>query len=114
MTFKLKPKVLIIALAILAVIGWAFVIYFITQSKTTPAICSERLEKIHSYALLLDKSVKLARQDKSLDELEMDVRLLDNGSLLNTWQEVVFGGNQEEDLNYYLDVIIDSLKFFSK
>ena len=64
--------------------------------------------------MLLDESTILARQNKSFDVLEMDIRLLDNGSLLSEWEDVVFGGNQEEDLNNYFDVIIDSLKFFSK
>ena len=112
--FIFKIKVLTIILVILAVSGWAVVIYLSLKEESPVITCGERLEKLNAYALLLDKSRKLARQDKSLDVLEMDIRLLDNGSLLAEWENVVFGGNQEEDLEYYFDVIIDSLKFFSK
>ena len=109
-----KVKALIIILAVLAIVGWFFAIYFGTKTKIPDLTCGERLEKLHSYALLLDKSTKLARQDKSFDVLEMDIRLLNNGSLLAEWEDVVFGGNQKEDLENYFDVIIDVLKFFSK
>jgi hypothetical protein len=109
-----RVKVLTIILVILTVSGWAIAIYFMTKPTPPTITCGERLEKLHSYALLLDKSTILARQEKSFDTLEMDIRLLDNGSLLSEWEDVVFGGNQQEDLNNYFDVIIDSLKFFSK
>lgn len=109
-----KVKVLIIVLIILTISGWAVVIYLSLQEKPPVITCGERLEKLHSYSLLLDKSTKLARQNKSLDALEMDIRLLDNGTLLAEWEDVVFGGNQQEDLDNYFDVIIDALKFFSK
>lgn len=112
---KISTKTSIIILVILAVIGWGFAIYFgLKTQQTSNFTCSERLEKLNAYATLLDKSNKLSRLDKSFDTLEMDIRLLDNGSLLAAWEEVVFGGNQKEDLDFYFDVIIDSLKFFSK
>lgn len=114
MKIKFKPKILIIVLIILIVVGWALAIYFFSKSRAPVFTCDERLEKLHSYALLLDRSNKLVRQDKSLDVLEADIRLLDNGSLFNTWQDAVFGGNQKRDVEYYFDVIIDSLKFFSE
>lgn len=108
-------KVLIIIFAVLAVAGWGMAIYFGLRSQTSiPNTCEKRLEKLYSYSLLLDKSTKLSRQDKSFDALEMDIHLLDNGTLLAEWEDVVFGGNQKEDLENYFDVIIDSLKFFSK
>ena len=110
-----KIKILIIIFIILAIIGWGLAIYFGLKAQTPSFATSEkRLEKLHSYAVLLDESTKLARQDKSFDVLEMDIRLLDNGTLLAEWEDVVFGGNQKEDLENYFDVIIDSLKFFSK
>jgi hypothetical protein len=113
--FIFQIKVLIIIFIILAIIGWGLAIYFGLKSQASiPATCEKRLEKLHSYALLLDSSTKLARQEKSFDDLEMDIRLLDNGTLLAEWEDVVFGGNQKEDLENYFDVIIDSLKFFSK
>lgn len=108
-------KVLIIVFIVLIVVGWGLAIYFGLKTQTPiPATCEKRLEKLNSYAVLLDESTKLARQNKSFDALEMDIRLLDNGSLLAEWEDVVWGGNQENDLNNYFDVIIDVLKFFSK
>lgn len=109
-----KVKALIIVLAILAVLGWAFAIYFGLKTQPIAFTCGERLERLHSYALLLDKSIKLAREEKSFEVLEMDIRLLNNGTLLAEWEDVVWGGNQKEDLEAYFDVIIDALKFFSK
>lgn len=111
---KIEFKTLTIVLIVLAVIGWAFAIYFGSKPRAPQDFYSERIEKLHSYAVLLDESNKLARQDKSFEDLEMDIRLLGNGSLLAQWEQVVWGGNQEEDIEYYFDVIIDSLKFFSK
>lgn len=114
----LKTKVIIIALLVLAIIGWGFMIYFGIKAnkaeKLTSSNCLERLEKVHNYALLLDQSNKLARQEKSFDVLEQDIRSFKNGTLLAEWQNVVFGGNKKNDLDNYFDVIIDSLIFFSK
>jgi flagellar basal body-associated protein FliL len=108
-------KALIIVLIVLIAVGWGLAIYFGLKAQTSiPATCEKRLEKLNSYAVLLDESTKLARQNKSFDVLEIDIRLLDNGSLLAEWEDVVWGGNQESDLNNYFDVIIDVLKFFSK
>lgn len=110
-----QVKILIIIFIVLIIVGWGLAIYF--GLKTTgqgSSVCEKRLEKLHSYSVLLGDSMKLARENKSFDILEMDIRLLDNGSLLNVWENVVFGGNQKEDLDYYFDVIIDSLRFFSK
>lgn len=109
-----KVKVLIIILIVLAVSGWGLVIYLSLGEEAPTMACGERLEKLNSYAVLLDKSMKLARQEQSLDALEMDIHFLNNGTLLAEWENVVFGGNQERDLENYFDVIVDSLKFFSK
>ena len=110
-----KIKVLIIILIVLVVVGWGLAIYWGLQAQTSiPATCEKRLEKLHTYAVILDESTQLARQDKSFDTLEMNIRLLDNGVLLAEWEDVVFGGNQKKDLENYFDVIIDALKFFSK
>ena len=108
-------KALIIVLIVLIAVGWGLAIYFgLKAQPPIPATCVKRLEKLNSYAVLLDESTKLVRQNKGFDVLEMDIRLLDNGSLLAEWEDVVWGGNQEKDLNNYFDVIIDVLKFFSK
>jgi hypothetical protein len=113
-----KVKTLIIVLVILLIISCGFMVYFGIRAskaeKLTSFSCLEKLEKVHNYAVLLDQSNKLARQEKSLDGLEQDVRNLNNGTILAEWQNVVFGGNKQQDLNNYFDVIIDSLMFFSK
>ncbi|MFZ5559405.1 MAG: hypothetical protein ACOZAL_01265 [Patescibacteria group bacterium] len=114
----LKTKVIIIILFVLAIVGWGFMIYFGIRAnkaeKLTSSSCLERIEKLNGYAVLLDQSNKLARQNKGLEVLEQNVRALKNGTLLAEWQNVVFGGNQKKDLDSYFDVILDSLIFFSK
>jgi len=110
-------KALIIALIILIIIGWSLTIYFGIKANSGKGFCVEtqqKLAKLNYYASLLSKSMQLIRQNKGLDVLEDDVRLLDNGTLLTVWENVVFGGNKQQDVNDYLDVIIDSLNFFSK
>ncbi|MBD3282318.1 MAG: hypothetical protein GF387_01800 [Candidatus Portnoybacteria bacterium] len=109
-----RLHIIIAILAILAVIGWAVSIYLIAKPDQPQITCGERFTKLNSYATLLEDSTRLARQEKSLAELEQQVRALDSGSLLSEWQAVVLGGNREEDLNDYFDIIIDSLKFFSR
>ena len=110
-------KALIIFLIILIIIGWGLTIYFGSKINSEKGFCTEAQEKsvrLNYYSSLLSKSMQLIRQNKSLDVLEEDVRLLDNGTLLATWENVVFGGNKQQDVDDYLDVIIDSLNFFSK
>lgn len=110
-------KALLIILIILTVISAAAAIYFGTKVNSNKGFCTkleERMEGLNYYSSLLEKSIKLIRENKSLDVLEDDVRLLDNGVLLAEWEDVVFSGNKEQDVNDYLDVIIDSLNFFSK
>lgn len=114
----LKKKALIVVLVALAVVGWIFAIYFgikMNQAKEmSSANCLEKLDKVHAYSEILDKSNKMARQEKSLDVLEANIRALNNGTLLAVWQNVVWGGNKEEDLNDYFDTLIDSIMLFSK
>lgn len=113
-----KIRTLIIVLVILTIIGWGFMIYFGIKAnkaeKLSSTNCLERVEKLNGYASLLDKSNKLVRQKKGLEVLEQDVRAFNNGTLLAEWQNVVFGGNKEKDLENYIDVILDSLMFFSR
>jgi len=113
-----KIRTLIIVLVILVIIGWGFMIYFGIKAnkaeKMTSFSCLEKVERLNAYAILLDKSIKLARQEKGLEELEQEIRELKNGTLLAEWQNVVFGGNKKKDLDSYIDVILDSLMFFSK
>jgi hypothetical protein len=110
-------KALIILLIVLTVVGWGLTIHFGVKLNSKKDICIDsqaKIEKLNYYSNLLFKSVKLIREEKSLDVLEEDVRLLDNGVVLTEWEDVVVGGNKERDVNDYLDVIIDSLIFFSK
>lgn len=110
-------KALVILLVVLIIIGWGLTIYFGVKLNSKKNICIDsqtKIEKLNYYSNLLLKSMKLIREEKSLDVLEEDVRLLDNGVVLAEWEDVVVGGNKERDVNDYLDVIIDSLIFFSK
>jgi hypothetical protein len=110
-------KALIILLIVLIVVGWSLTIYFGLKLNSNKDVCLDyqaKIEKLNYYAILLSKSMKLIRENKSLDVLEDDVRLLDNGAVLAEWENVVIGGNKKEDVNNYLDTIIDSLTFFSK
>jgi hypothetical protein len=114
----LKKKALIIALAVLVVVGWFFAIYFGIKANSSGNAalsgCFAKMEKLNTYASILDQSNKLAREKKSFTVLENDIRSLNNGTLLATWQQVVLGGNKQQDLNDYFDTLIDSLVFFSK
>jgi len=114
----LKKKVLIIVFVILFLVGWFFAIYFgIRVNRAGNMSLSEysaKMEKVHAYSVILGQSNQLAREKKSFTVLENDIRALDNGTLLATWQNVVLGGNKEQDLNDYFDTLIDSLIFFSQ
>jgi len=112
-----KVKALIIILAVLAIIGWSFAIYFNVSDNPKNIYCTkcvEKIEKTHSYSVLLEKSRKLIKKGQGLDSLEADIHIFNNGTLLAEWENVVFGGNRQEDIENYFDVIIDSIKFFSK
>ncbi|MDP2934636.1 MAG: hypothetical protein Q8N59_02655 [bacterium] len=114
----LKKKALIVILVALVIIGWIFAIYFgmkMNQKKEVGSMnCLEKLDKVRAYSEVLDKSNKMARQEKSFDVLETDIRALNNGTLLAIWQNVVWGGNKKEDLNDYFDTLLDSIMLFSK
>jgi len=110
-------KALIILLIILTVMGWGLTIYFGLKLNSGKDVCLDyrvKIEKLNYYSNLLSKSMKLIRENKGLDTLEDDVRLLDNGAVLAEWEDVVISGNKKEDVNDYLDTIVDSLDFFSK
>lgn len=110
-------KTLIIILIVLIVISVGLTVYFGIELNSNKGLCAKdqtKIEKLNYYSVLLAKSMKLIREEKSLKELEDDVRLLDNGVLLAEWENVVFSGNKKEDVNDYLDVIIDALSFFSE
>jgi len=114
----LKNKVLMIVLLVLVLVGWFFAVYFgIKVNRTGNMSLSEysaKMERVHAYSVILGQSNQLAREKKSFAVLENDIKALDNGTLLTTWQNVVLGGNKQQDLNDYFDTLIDSLIFFSK
>lgn len=113
----LNIKTLIIILVVLIVISAGLAVYFGVKSNANKDICAKeqaKIEKLNYYSALLAKSIKSIREEKSLKELEDDVRLLENGVLLAEWESVVFSGNKKENTDNYLDVIIDALNFFSK
>jgi hypothetical protein len=110
-------KALIILLIVLIVIGWGLTIYFGLKLNSKKDAClnyQSKTEKLNYYSTLLAKSMKLIRENKSLDVLEDDVRLLDNGAVLAEWENVIVSKNKQADVNNYIDTIIDSLTFFSK
>jgi hypothetical protein len=110
-------KALMILLIVLIVIGWGLTIYFGLKLNSKKDIClnyQAKIEKLNYYSTLLAKSMQLIRNNKGLDTLEDDVRLLDNGAVLAEWENAVNGGNKKDDANNYIDAIIDSLTFFSK
>ena len=110
-------KALIILLIVLIIIGWGLTIYFglkLNSKKDIYLNYQSKIEKLNYYSTLLAKSMKLIRENKSLDTLEDDVRLLDNGAVLAEWENVVVGKNKQVDINNYIDTIIDALTFFSK
>lgn len=110
-------KALIILLIVLIIIGWGLTVYFGLKLNSNKDVCLDyriKIEKLNYYSTLLSKSMKLIRENKSLDILEEDVRLLDNGAVLAEWEDVVVSGNKKEEVDNYLDTIIDSLTFFSK
>jgi len=119
---RLNMKALVFALAILAVIGFVFAILFgiktINLKKEFTEIGPrEKLDKIWSYALVLEKFEKFRRKEGGGDttaELERAVLVTNSGVLKSLFDDMVFGGNLKDDMNYFLDAIIDSLELFSK
>ncbi|MFH1129362.1 MAG: hypothetical protein V1686_01340 [Patescibacteria group bacterium] len=109
-------KALIVLLIVLIIIGWGLTVYFGLKINSESDLClsyQNKIEKLSYYSDLLKESTKLIHEDKSLDVLESDVRLLENGALLAEWENAI-ATNKKEDAEHYLDVIIDSLTFFSK
>jgi len=113
---------LIIVLAILVVIGFGLAIYFgIKANNLEKEFASigpkEKLEKIHSYAVVLEKFEAFKRnegKDNTTADLEKAVLATGSGVLKTLFNEMILGGKTEKDMNYFLDAVIDALKFFSK
>ena len=118
----LNTKTLIIVLAVLVIIGFALAIYFDTKIVTLKKGFSEigpqeKLEKIYSYAVVLEKFEEFRRTEGKSDTtaaLERAVLATKSGVLKNLFEEIIFGGNLKKDMDYFLDATIDSLKLFSQ
>lgn len=112
----LNVKALIIVLIILIVVSSGLTIYFGIKLNSNKNLCVDNensAEKLNYYSVLLSKSINLIRENKNLNALEDDVRLLESGVLLAEWENAVATG-EKEDAERYLDVIIDALIFFSR
>ncbi len=115
-------KIVVIVLAVLLVVEFALVVYLAVKVHNLKQDFSdigpkEKLETLHNYALVLEKFEKFRRengQKGTTAELEKAVLATDSGVLKSLFDEIVLGDNLEKDMNYFLDAVIDSLKFFSK
>lgn len=113
---------LIIVLAILVVIGFGLAVYFGIKANNLEKEFAnigpkDKLEKIHSYAVVLEKFEAFKRKegrDNTTADLEKAVLATGSGVLKTLFNEMILGGNTEKDMNYFLDAVIDALKFFSK
>lgn len=118
----LNTKTLIMALIFLVVIGFGLAVYFgikVVNLKEEFAEIGpqEKLEKVNSYALVLEKFEEFKKkegEDDTTAELERAVLATNSGVLKNLFDEMLFGGNLKKDMEYFLDAVIDALKFFSE
>lgn len=115
-------KIIVICLVVLLIIEFGLVVYLavkVTNLKKEFAEIGprEKMERIHSYAVALEKFEEFKRKESAGDtaaEFERAVLATNSGVLKALFDEVVLGGNLEKDMEYFLDAVIDSLKFFSK
>jgi len=115
-------KITVIILLVLLIIEFGLIVYLAVKINNLKAEFAEigpreKLEKIHSYAVVLEKFEQFKRkqgQGKTTSELEKAVLATNSGVLKTLFDEIVLGENLEEDMEYFLDAVIDSLKFFSK
>ncbi len=115
-------KTLIIVLVILAVIAFGLAIYFGVKATGLKKEFSEigpreKLEKIYSYALVLEKFREFEKKegrDNANVALERAVLATNSGVLKSLFDDMIYGGNLKKDMEYFLDAIIDSLKLFSQ
>ncbi len=115
-------KALVIVLLVITVISLGLAVYFgINNAKIKKEFTEigpqEKMEKLHSYAVVLEKFEQFKRQEgqgESMADLEMAVLATGSGVLKALFDDMIFGGNLEKDMDYFMDAVIDSLKFFSK
>lgn len=117
-----NTKALIVSLIILMVIGFGLAVYFGIKVANLEKEFSEvgpreKLEKIYSYAVVLEKFEEFRRTEGRSDTtavLERAVLATGSGVLKSLFDDMIFGGSLEKDMDYFLDAIIDSLKLFSR
>lgn len=115
-------KIIIICLIVLLVVEFGLVVYLtvkinILKKEFAEIGPREKLEKIHSYAVVLEKFEEFKTKEgaeNTTAELEKAVLAAGSGVLENLFEEILLGENLEEDMEYFLEAVIDSLKFFSK
>ena len=118
----LNIKTLVVVLVVLVVIGFALAIYFDIKAVTLKKEFSEigpqeKLERVYSYAVVLEKFEEFRRTEGKSDTtvaLERAVLATHSGVLKNLFDEMIYGGNLKKDMDYFLDATIDSLKLYSK
>lgn len=119
---RLGIRILIAALAILMIIGFGLAVYFGVKVNNLRKEFAEigpreKLETIHSYTVVLEKFEEFKRKEGARNttaDLERAVLATNSGVLKTLFDEIVLGGNLEKDMEYFLDAVIDSLKFFSR
>jgi len=117
----LNTNTLIIALAVLLVVGFSLAVYFgmkVSNLKKEFAEIGprEKLETIHSYTVVLEKFEQFKREEGAKNTtaaLERAVLRTNSGVLKTLFDEMVLGGNLKKDMEYFLDAVIDALQFFS-
>lgn len=117
-----NSKTLITILVVLVVIGFILAVYFGIKVANLKKEFSEigpreKLEKVHSYVIVLEKLEEFKRTEGKNDttrELERAVLTTGSGVLRALFDELVMGGNLKKDMDYFLDAVIDSLKLFSQ
>jgi len=115
-------KIVVIILVVLLVVEFALVVYLAVKMRNLKQEFAqigprEKLERLHNYAVVLEKFEQFRRKDgqnNATAELEKAVLDTDSGVLKSLFDEIVLGDNLEADMDYFMDAVIDSLKFFSK
>ncbi len=117
-----NSRTLIIVLAVLVIVGFGLAVYFGVKANNLKKEFSgigprEKLEKINSYVVILEKFEEFKRKegrDDTTTKLERAVLATNSGVLKSLFDEMIFGGNLKKDMEYFLDAVIDSLKLFSQ
>lgn len=114
-------KALIIALAVLIIVGFGLAVYFGVKVSNLKKEFAEigpqgKMETIHSYTVVLEKFEEFKRKEgagNTTADLERAVLATNSGVLKTLFDEMVLGRNLEKDMEYFLDAVIDALQFFS-